>query len=105
VSRHEELQATVTEILDLLTAHGDVYVVKRLREYGGRLEKRDPSVIPTLLSEATGSMGSLRDRYLCASNGDRITDTEQEAVNAKLGALVERLAHQARPVRNTDAHS
>ena len=102
MSRHEELQATVAEILDLLAAHGDTYVVKRLREYQDRLEKRDPGVVRTLLSEATGSMGSLQDRYLCASNGDRITEAERGPVNARLSALVARLAQQARPVRTSD---
>jgi hypothetical protein len=105
MTRHQDLQATVTEILDLLTAHGDVYVVERLREYSDQLERRDPSVAPRLLSEATGGTGSLRDRYLCASNGDRVSDDEREAVNTRLGALVARLAEQARPVRTPDLQS
>ncbi|MBO9558511.1 MAG: hypothetical protein J7515_07980 [Caulobacter sp.] len=97
MTEHEALQSTVTEILDLLISHGDAYVVERLRAYRDRLEAGDPSVVQSLRSEATGSMGSLRDRYLSASNGDYITATEQEAVNARLGALVERLAEQTRP--------
>ena len=105
MSRHQEIQATVTEILDLLIAHGDIYVVDRLRAYRDRLERQDFSVVPTLRSEATGSMGSLRDRYLCSSNGDRITETEREGVNARLGALVAQLAEQTRPARTPDLRS
>jgi nucleoside-diphosphate-sugar epimerase len=96
MSIHDELIATVAEILDLLTAHGDVYVVDRLRDYRDQLERQHFNVVRTLLSEATGSMGSLRDRYLCVDNGDRITEAEQEPVNARLGELVVRLAEQAR---------
>ncbi len=91
------LQTTVTEILDLLIAHGDVDVVKRLQAHLARLQAGDEGVIQTLRSEANGSMGSLRDRYLCVSNGDRITEAETTAVNARLTSLVARLAEQTRP--------
>jgi hypothetical protein len=100
VTGYEALKATVTEILSLLTTHGDTYVVDRLSADLVLLEAGDQSVIQTLHSEATGSMGSLRDRYLCVENGDRITEFEREAVNARLGALVERLAQQTQPARS-----
>ena len=103
MSSHSEIQVTVTEIMDLLATHGDVYVVDRLRSYRDRLEQQDASVIATLLSEATGSMGSLRDRYLSASNGDCITDADRERVNAQLLALVTLLAEQIRAVRSADS--
>jgi hypothetical protein len=100
VSQYEELQTTVAAILDLLIEHGDTYVVDRLRGYTERLQERDQTVVQTLLSEATGSMGSLRDRYLCPTNGDHITVTEERAVNIRLTAMVERLEQQARAALN-----
>jgi hypothetical protein len=45
-------------------------------------------------------MGSLRDRYLCPTNGDHITVTEERAVNIRLTAMVERLEQQARAALN-----
>ncbi len=40
------------------------------------------------LSESTGSIGSLRDRYLCRANGDPITVLDEFGANARLTALV-----------------
>ncbi len=102
MSSREDILETVTAIIDLLTAHGDVYVVKRLRADRDRLERHDPGARRSLLSEATGSMGSLRDRYLSAGNGDRVAEAERENVNTRLGALVALLAQQTQPARTSD---
>ena len=48
------------------------------------------------VSEATGSMGSLNDRYLCVENGDAIEAAEVGVVNARLSALVKEVEQQAR---------
>lgn len=105
MSERDALQATLTEILELLIAHGDRYVVDRLQAYRLKLQAGDDGVVNTLRYEANGGMGSLRDRYLCAMNGDRITPEEQESVNARLGELVERLAQQTLPAHNSDARA
>ncbi len=95
----EALQATLAEIIDLLVAHGDTYVVDRLQGYQARLQTDGAGVTRTLYAEVSGGSGSLRDRYLCAANGDRIIEAEERTVNARLNSLVERLAQQTRPAR------
>jgi len=105
MTNRDALQATVAEILELLIAHDDTYVVDRLQAYQLKLQAGDESVISTLRYEANGGMGSLRDRYLCAGNGDRITQEEQEAVNTRLGSLVERLAQQTLPASSSDVRA
>jgi hypothetical protein len=95
VSHLEALRVTVAEIVGVLVAHGEKHVSVRLKGDDQRLAASDLTAIQSLLSEATGSMGSLRDRYLSASNGDQISPSNEAAVNARLLALIQRLEHEA----------
>jgi hypothetical protein len=84
----EDLKNALREARELLLRHGDKYVSARLADLELRLARGDMTAIQSALSEATGSMGSLSDRILYASNGDRIEPWEEPSVNEKLRALV-----------------
>jgi HAMP domain-containing protein len=89
------LQSSLTEAEALLASHGDIYVVRRLAGLRAGLARGDRTAIVTALIESTGSMGSLRDRYLCPENGDQIAADEVEEVNARLSRLVEAIRQSA----------
>jgi hypothetical protein len=92
----QSLSRAVAETRALLRKHGDTYVAARLAELEARLAAGDRDAVVSALTEATGGMGSLRDRILCPENGDRIRAGEVEAVNLRLAALVRRVETEAR---------
>jgi len=89
------LRAVLRDVIDLLEAHGDTHVVRRLVDDDQRLASGDYSSIHSVIAEATGSMGALNDRIISLKNGDRIDLTEEGAVNARLVALVLELKDKA----------
>ena len=93
--RLAELAGSLLEAEDLLRAYGDKWVSERLARLRDRLAAGDFSAVASALSEATGSMGSLRDRVLTPTNGDDIAETDVERVNARLVALVETIRSRA----------
>lgn len=90
------LIAAIAAARDLLRRHGDTATAPRLDRLIQNLERGDEGAVRWALSEATGSMGSLNDRYLCAANGDDIHDEERAVVNARLRELVRRVEEEAR---------
>jgi hypothetical protein len=94
--RTERLSRALAETRALLRKHGDTGPAARLKELERKLAAGETSAVEWALSEATGGMGSLRDRFLCAENGDRIDADEVEAVNEKLAGLVRRVEAEAR---------
>lgn len=80
----------------LLQQHGDTFTAKRLHELEGRLNRGDTNAIVSALSEATGGMGSLSDRFLSVENGDDIEPHQVAAANAALRALVEEVEQRGR---------
>lgn len=90
-----QLESALGQAEELLAAHGDVSVSRRLAELRARSAADDPSAIQSALTESTGSMGSLRDRYLCPENGDHIAQDEVHAVNEKLVGLVDEIRKAA----------
>ena len=73
---------------ELLRNYGDEWVSSRLEDLESQLARHDWTAIESAVSEATGGMGSLRDRWLSAANGDDIGRDEEPQVNAKLDALI-----------------
>jgi hypothetical protein len=67
-----------------------------MESLGTALDRGDMSAVSSALSEATGSMGSLRDRFLCVENGDDIPPNDVEPVNARLQLLVKEVESRAR---------
>jgi hypothetical protein len=54
------------------------------------------AAISAALSEATGGMGSLRDRFLSADNGDDIGHDDVGPASQRLGFLVKQIERRAR---------
>ena len=92
----EDLAAAVEEVLQLLLRHGDDATAPRLPALVDRLRRGDRSAIVSTLSEATGGMGSLNDRYLCPENADRIAPSEVQPVNERLATLIKNVEAGAR---------
>ena len=90
------LADTLARTRKLLQQHGDVFTAQRMQELEERLNGGDTSAVVSAISEATGGMGSLNDRYLCVENGDVIEAAEVGVVNARLSALVKEVEQQAR---------
>jgi hypothetical protein len=90
------LAHAIAETRDLLRSHGDKWTSARMESLGTALERGDMTAISSAVSEATGSMGSLRDRFLCVENGDDIRPDEVEPVNARLDLLVKEVERRAR---------
>lgn len=90
------LGETLVEARDLLRKYGDRYVSARLDDLVRRLALPDTTVVQSALSEATGSMGSLKDRWLCAANGDAIRTDEEWSVNRDLDVLVSEIERRSR---------
>jgi hypothetical protein len=95
-NRVDQLSEALWQAEVLLAAHGDVYVTPRLADLRARLARGDRTAIRTALSESTGSMGSLRDRYLHPANGDLIGLDQVVEVNATLTQLVRAIKHAAK---------
>lgn len=92
----EALSRTLADARDLLRQFGDTETAIRLEDLQRRLNLGEPMAVVGAVSEATGGMGSLRDRYLCVANGDAIRSEEIEEVNARLDALVREMERSAR---------
>jgi hypothetical protein len=90
------LAEAVAEARDLLRRHGDTHVSARMEALGTALDRGDMRAVSSALSEATGSMGSLRDIILSVENGDDIRPDEVEPVNARLDLLVKEVERRAR---------
>jgi hypothetical protein len=90
------LAHAIAEARDLLRAHGDKWTSARMEDLGAALDRGDMTAISSALSEATGSMGSLRDIILSVANGDDIRPDEEEPVNARLDLLVREVERRAR---------
>jgi hypothetical protein len=94
-----EIEALVRVLADTgnhLRRYGDSGTAARLEGLQRRLGLGDTMAVVGAVSEATGGMGSLRDRYLCAENGDKILPVETQAVNRQLTQLVEEVERSAR---------
>jgi hypothetical protein len=92
----EALAHALAETSSHLRRYGATSTSDRLTNLEARLDRGDMTAIPGALSEATGGMGSLNDRYLCAENGDAIRPDETEAVNRQLTLFVEEVERSAR---------
>jgi len=92
----EDLATAIEDVLKLLLSHSDSATAPRLPALVDRLRGGDQSAIISALSEATGGMGSLNDRYLCPENGDRIAPSEVQVVNERLAKLVGSVEDKAR---------
>lgn len=90
------LARALAETRDLLHRYGDKWTFPRLEDLEKRLRCGDTMAIEMAISEATGGMGALRDRYLAVENGDTIRPDEMEAVNRQLHALVAEIERSAR---------
>ena len=88
--------ATLKQTEELLRKHGDKWVAARVNELQTGLARGDWTAIQTAVTEATGGMGSLRDRQLSVVNGDAITREDEHAVNARLNELIEDVERSAR---------
>jgi hypothetical protein len=94
----EPLAEAVERAQHLLADYGDSATAPGLSGLIERLRSGDDSAVVSALSEATGSMGSLNDRWLCPENGDRISSSDVVAVNDRLSKLVRDIEIQARSV-------
>lgn len=92
----EALRRALRQTEDLLAKHGDKWVTAAVSELEARLARGDWTAIQTAVTEATGGMGSLRDRQLSVANGDAITREDELAVNARLDALIKEVERTAR---------
>ena len=90
------LAHALAETSNHLRRYGASSTPDRLTNLQARLDRGDMTAIAGAFSEATGGMGSLNDRYLCAENGDPIRPDETEAVNRELALLVEKVEQSAR---------
>jgi hypothetical protein len=90
------LREAVLEAAKLLERHGDRHVSERMRTIAAALSSGSADGIQSALAESTGSMGSLRDRFLCPENGDDIAPEAVDVVNARLVSLVIEIRNQAR---------
>ncbi|HTU09658.1 MAG TPA: hypothetical protein VMG08_02070 [Allosphingosinicella sp.] len=80
----------------LLQRHGDTHTAQRLLDLENKLGRGEQDAISWAVSEATGSMGSLNDRFLCVENGNAIEAHEVGRVNARLRELVKEVEQRAR---------
>jgi hypothetical protein len=96
MSVFESVADGVDQVRRHLTRYGDSHVSSRLAELAERLRSGDNSAVVAVVGEATGGMGSLRDRYISPANGDRIAPDEVEAATRRLDELVETMEREAR---------
>lgn len=90
------LMTRLEQARELLRKHGDNWVAGRLYGLERRLAFRDWTAFQSALFEATGGMGSLKDRRLSVSNGESISREEEPEVNAKLDSLIVEVERSAR---------
>jgi hypothetical protein len=90
------LADAVVAAREVLENHGEKYIAQSLLALEHRLRKGDTTAIMSAFTESTGSMGSLNDRVLSASNGDKIASEDEPSVNAQLRNLVRELERKAR---------
>lgn len=95
-SGFERLADAVERVRWFRFNYGDVGTTPRLVALADQLRAGDKSAIVGAISEATGGMCSLCDRYLCPENGDRLTGDEVETVNEELDKLVKNVEREAR---------
>lgn len=76
--------------------HGDGHLCARLEAIEARLGDGERGAVATALSEATGGMGSLRDRTISAANGDSVSPEREQEANDRLAALVDDVERRAR---------
>ena len=88
----------VAQARQLLVDYGDRVTATRLAALEEGLRRGDESALASVVSEATGGMGSLNDRWLCRENGDRIEQRETGTVNKRLTELVRNIETKARAV-------
>lgn len=96
--RFEVAAEALERVCELLRGHGDHSTSPRLLVLVERLRSGDRNSVISAISEATGGMGSLRDRFLCPENGDQITSAEVHSVNEQLVSLVKDVEAKARAV-------
>jgi len=92
----EAVAEAVDQVRQLLVTYGDRFTVPRLSTLCDGLRNGDRTAIVSAVSEATGGMGSLNDRYLHPDNGDKIAASELNAVNKRLTDLVKNIEVTAR---------
>ena len=92
----EAVAEAVDRVRQLLLAYGDDFTVPRLATLSDQLRNGDKTAVVSAVSEATGGMGSLNDRYLHPDNGDKIGAHELDAVNKRLTGLVKNIEVAAR---------
>ena len=91
-----QLSDALTNARDLLKQYGDQHVSARLDDLIGSLNNCGPAAIHTALGEATGSMGSLNDRWISQTNGDAIRMEDEARVNDQLNKIVREIERCAR---------
>jgi hypothetical protein len=90
------LARALAETRDLLHRYGARGTTTRVEDLERRLRCGDTTAIEAAISEVTGGMGSLRDRYLDVEIGDAIRPDEMEEANRRLSALVAEIERAAR---------
>jgi hypothetical protein len=90
------LAAALAQIRALLRKHGEKFASARVEYLETRLARGDWTAVESAVSEATGGMGSLRDRGLSKANGDSISYEDEAPVNARLEELVKEIERSAR---------
>ena len=78
----QRLVEKLDEIVRILESHGEQHWSKWIRGDATELRLGNLNAVHHFLS-AFGGMGSLNDRWLCPENGDKITKSEVESVNAR----------------------
>jgi hypothetical protein len=89
----EALIATLEQTSEFLRKHGRRLVAASLDELQTRLVRGDWTAIQSAVSEATGSMGSLRDQWLSVPNGNA---DDERAINTQLDAFTKEVERTAR---------
>lgn len=92
----EPVANAVEQVRRLLLDYGDTSTSPRLVHLEDRLRNGDETALVTAVSESTGGMGSLNDRYLCRENGDKIASHDAVSVNKRLSELVKAIELAAR---------
>jgi hypothetical protein len=92
----EPVANAVEQVRRLLLDYGDTSTAPRLVQLEDRLRNGDKTALVTAVSESTGGMGSLNDRYLCRENGDKIASHEIISVNKRLSEMVKAIELAAR---------
>jgi hypothetical protein len=90
-ARLSDLQSTLKAIVSHLRRYEYAGVAERIANDEARLVAGDLGALESVISETTGSMGSLRDVYLYPPD-----DAERVSANEELDRLVERADAQAR---------